>query len=300
MIGAATLCPDGATVGAGARCTHDALVAGVDARWRSTSGAYLVESDVAASTVRGGPPRVQRDGIVIAGGDSSPQGRVRVAKEDNGPVFDVTAEADGRRFDVATDPRMRVTASWSQAAYFVAHGITYTGDGDVTIHALPQLDVEVLPSVLVAHGEPRYVLTDLSSGNHVFARQDALAVGVTLRTTYTFTPRATLQLYAQLFGESVAYSDFGRVAAADREVELGDIAPTAAPASDTSSSRTSLNASAVFRWEWRLGSTLYAVYPRSQGANRVFGALDSAPIPWTTGLGAASTQVFLLKLSYWW
>ena len=29
-------------------------------------------------------------------------------------------------------------------------------------------------------------------------------------------------------------------------------------------------------------------------------ALDAAPIPWTAGLGAASAQVFLLKLSYWW
>jgi hypothetical protein len=61
-----------------------------------------------------------------------------------------------------------------------------------------------------------------------------------------------------------------------------------------------VNASAVFRWEWRLGSTLYAVYSRSQGADRTFGALDGAAIPWTGGVRAASTQVVLLKLSYWW
>jgi len=399
--GMGVLCPDGSTTTVGARCTHDALVAGIDGRWRSRSDAYLVEGDVAASTVRGGPPRVQRDGIVIASGDSSPQARLRAAKEDNGPVFDVAVEADGRRFDIndagyleranfihtdwnagwkdttpgkliresttfleffywrnwrgeringgyqvnthilfanywqmftelhwrpahfddrevgdgtalqrsgrlgwelaiESDPRERITASWSQAAYFVAHGITYTGDGDVMLHALPQLDVELLPSVLVARGEPRYVLTDPATGDHVFGRQSALAVGATLRTTYTFTPRATLQLYGQLFGESVAYRDFGSVAAADREVELGDIVPTSAPTMDTSSSSTILNASVVFRWEWRLGSTLYAVYSRSQGADRVFGSQGDVSIPWTRGLGAASTQVFLLKLSYWW
>lgn len=100
MVGSQVLCPDGSLVVAGVRCTHDALVAGVDARWRSKSGAYLVESDVAASTVRGGPPRVQRDGVVIASGDSSPQARVRAAKQNNGPVFDIVVEADGRRFDV--------------------------------------------------------------------------------------------------------------------------------------------------------------------------------------------------------
>jgi very-short-patch-repair endonuclease len=401
MVGTDVLCPDGNVVVTGARCTHDALVAGIDARWRSTSGAYLVEGDVAASTVRGGPPRLQRDGIVIASGDSSPQARVRAAKQDNGPVFDVVVEADGRRFDVndagyleranfihadwnvgwktttpgdlvresttfaeyfywrnwrgeringgyqlntqivfanywqmftelhwrparfddrevgdgtalqrsgrlgwelslGTDPRQRVTASWSQAAYFVANGFTYSGDGDVTFHALPQLDVELLPSVLIARGEPRYVLTDPATGDHVFGRQAASALGLTVRTTYTFTPRATLQLYGQLFGESVAYRDFGRVPASDREVELGDIVPTGAPIADTGGSHAILNASAVFRWEWRLGSTLFAVYSRSQGADRVFGALDRAQIPWNSGLGAASAQVFLVKLSYWW
>ncbi|HZJ65629.1 MAG TPA: DUF5916 domain-containing protein [Kofleriaceae bacterium] len=401
MVGGAVLCPDGNLVIAGARCTHDALVAGIDARWRSPSGAYLVDGDVAASTVRGGPPRVQRDGVVIASGDSSPQARLHAAKQDNGPVFEAVIEANGRRFDVndagfleranfihadlnlgwktttpgalvresttfaeyfywrnwrgeqinggyqlntqivfanywqmftelhwrparfddrevgegtalqrrgrlgwelslSTDPRQRVVASWLQAAYFVAHGYTFSGDGDVTLHALPLLDIELLPSVLVARGEPRYVLTDPANGDHVFAQQAASAIGLTLRTTYTFTPRVTLQLYGQLFGETVSYRDFGRAPASDREVELAEIVPASAPVADTGGSHALLNASAVFRWEWRLGSTLFAVYSRSQGAARAFGALDAAPIPWTAGLGAASAQVFLLKLSYWW
>lgn len=79
---------------------HDAFVGGIDSRWRSASGAYVVDGDVAASTIRGGAPRLQRDGIVIASGDSSPQGRIHTAKQDNGPIYDVTLEADGRRFDI--------------------------------------------------------------------------------------------------------------------------------------------------------------------------------------------------------
>ncbi|MEO8845388.1 MAG: DUF5916 domain-containing protein [Kofleriaceae bacterium] len=401
VVGARALCPDGTATQPGARCTHDAYVAGLDARWRSESGAYIVESDVAASTFRGGPPRQQRDGVVIASGDSSPQGHLRAAKEDNGPVFDVTLEAAGRRFDindagylerasfihadvnagwkattpgdivresttqleyfywqnwrgeriaggyqvntrvtfanywsmftelhwrpshfddrevgdgtalqrsgqlgwelaVATDPRKRVIASWSQSAYWLAHGPTYSGDGDVTIHALPQLDIELLPSVVITRGEMRYVVTDADSGDHVFGRQNALAAGVALRTTYTFTPRATLQLYGQLFGESVAYHDFGITPAADREVLVSAITAIAAPAASPNTSSTILNASAVFRWEYRLGSTLYAVYSRAQGADRAFGSVEDAPIPWRSGLSAASSQVFLIKVSYWW
>ncbi|MEP6860719.1 MAG: DUF5916 domain-containing protein [Deltaproteobacteria bacterium] len=399
VVGSRLLCPDGSNVAPGTRCTHDALVGGIDGRWRSASGAYLAEADVAASTIHGGPPRVERDGIVIASGDSSPQARVHVAKEDNGLVFDITTEADGRRFDIndagyleranfihtdwnvgwkdstpgtfardsttqleyfywrnwrgerisggyqvnthvtflnywtmftelhwrpshfddrevgdgtvlqhsgqlgwelslATDPRRDVTVSWSQSLYFLTHGPTYTGDGDVTIHALPQLDIEVLPSVLVARGEDRYV-TDLDD-NHVFGRQYAFAAGLTLRTTYTFTPRATLQLYGQLFGESVAYRDFATAPAGEREVLVSELAPISAPSVATGTSRALLNASVVFRWEWRLGSTLYVVYSRAQSADRTFAAMEDAPISWTSGLGTASTQVFLIKASYWW
>jgi hypothetical protein len=397
---AGQLCPDGSTVAAGARCTHDAIVSGLDGRWRANGGAYVLEADVAASAIRGGPPRVERDGTVLSAGDTSPQGRVRVAKEDNGPIFDVTVEGDGRRFDVndvgyveranfihtdwnagwkdsnpgplvrdsitqveyfywrnwrgeridggyqvnnhvtftnywamfnelhwrpshfddrevgdgtalqrsgqlgwelsfETDPRARVVLVWAQSAYFLARGLTYAGDASVTIHALPQFDVELLPSLLVARGEPRYVLT-AANGDHVFGRQSALAAGLTLRTTYTFTPRATLQLYGQLFGERVAYRDFATASATDREVAQAELVPINPPADDTSTSRASVNASVVFRWEWRLGSTLFAVYSRAQGADRSVMAIDDARIPWTRGLGAASTQVFLLKLAYWW
>lgn len=401
VVGGLSLCPDGTTVEPGQRCTHDAFVAGIDSRWRSSSGAYMVESDVAVSTVHGGPPRTQRDGVVIASGDTSPQGRVRTTKEDNGLVYDVTLEADGRRFDIndagyleranfihtdvnvglkdttpgdiirqattyaelfywqnwlgeringgyqvntqvvfknywqlftelhwrpwhfddrevgngvalqrsgrlgwelslSTDPRKRVLASWSQSAYFVANGITYTGDGDVTVHVISPLDIEVLPSVLVATGEPRYVLTDSLTGDNIFGRQHARAVGVTLRTTYTFTPRVTLQIYAQLFGESVTYRDYGRTPASEREVLIADLVPTTlAPDQQPNSSSTILNASAVFRWEYRLGSTLYAVYSRSQGVDYAYAALQDAPIPWRDGLRVASNQVFLVKASYW-
>src|SRR6185312_10017532 len=53
---------------------------GLDSRWRSTSGAYEVDGDVAASLILGGPPRMQRDGVVIASGDASPQARIHAAK----------------------------------------------------------------------------------------------------------------------------------------------------------------------------------------------------------------------------
>jgi hypothetical protein len=400
VVGGNTLCADGSIVAIGARCTHDAVVGGADAQWRSPGGAYVLGADVAASAIHGGPPRPQRDGIVIASGDVSPQAQLTAAKQDHGFVFETVAEAYGRRFDLndlgyltranyrhldlnvgwkdvepgklirdsvsylevfgsenwrgerlsggvqlntqitfasywtmftelhyrpwhfddreigdgtalersgqlgwelslGTDPRRDVVASWSQSAYLHPQGLEYSGEGDLTLHALPQLDVELLPSVLRVHGQQRYVET-LADGTRSFGRQDALGAGVTLRTTYTFTPRATLQLYGQIFGESVAYSDFSTAPAGAQEIRLFQLTPSGAPPGDVDTSSTIVNASAVFRWEWRLGSLLYVVYSRSQGADRAFAGMVGAPIPWADGARAPAVQALLVKVSYWW
>jgi len=69
MVGAGGACPDGNLVVAGERARNDALVAGIRSRWRSTSGAYLVEGDVPQSTCAGSTS-IQRDRRVIARGES--------------------------------------------------------------------------------------------------------------------------------------------------------------------------------------------------------------------------------------
>ena len=65
-----------------------------------------------------------------------------------------------------------------------------------------------------------------------------------------------------------------------------------------------LNVNVVFRWEYRLGSTIYFVYSRSQ--------IPTVPVPtmWgsrtrrrsirTPSATAATSDVFLLKFSSWW
>jgi hypothetical protein len=171
------------------------------------------------------------------------------------------------------------------------------------LHALPRLDLELLPTAVVAQGEPRFVPDDAIakpadlSDQNIFAQQDAFAAGLTLRATYTFSPTMTLQLYGQLFGESVGYHDFGSVPKTDLEVALGDIVRTSEPMATTSTS-VAVNASAVFRWEWRLGSTMYLVYSRAHTEKPP--SIDGAPIPWRAGLAAPADQAAVLKISYWW
>ena len=55
----------------------------------------------------------------------------------------------------------------------------------------------------------------------------------------------------------------------------------------------------VFRWEYRLGSTIYLVYTRSQLPD-----VASFTTPATLSLSAlghgAVSDVIMLKFSYWW
>lgn len=79
--GSGALCPTGETVTPGSRCSHDSYVGAADFRWRSSSGAYVLNGQAAATRIENGPPRPQRDGTVIANGDSSAAGIVHVGKE---------------------------------------------------------------------------------------------------------------------------------------------------------------------------------------------------------------------------
>src|SRR5262249_43958344 len=53
----AQLCPSGDVLPIGRRCFHDAYVAGVDGRWRSKGGDYVLSGQVAGSLIQNGPDR---------------------------------------------------------------------------------------------------------------------------------------------------------------------------------------------------------------------------------------------------
>jgi hypothetical protein len=63
--------------------------------------------------------------------------------------------------------------------------------------------------------------------------------------------------------------------------------------------QAALNLNVVFRWEYRLGSTLFLVYSRSQ-VPELSNVVSPASLQ-PRALGSrASADVILLKLSYWW
>jgi hypothetical protein len=147
---------------------------------------------------------------------------------------------------------------------------------------------------------PRWIET-LPDSTAVFGLQHPKFVSVTLRQQLVFTPRLSAQIYAQYFASVITYGStfYGTSIAGKRQVALSDLAPVTY-AGGADSRESVLNLNAVLRWEYRLGSTLYLVYTRSQSELPA----GAGPIPVglaPSGLFAGPVdQTVLVKWTYWW
>jgi Domain of unknown function (DUF5916)/Carbohydrate family 9 binding domain-like len=205
----------------------------------------------------------------------------------------------------STDPRRQLAGSAATETAVYSTGKSFTLDGAVTYQPLqlPRLEVQLLPQLVYSSGDPRYVSGTRQSGSYLFGNLKARSVGATLRTSYTFTNRLTLQVYGQLLLVAKHYSKFASYeagAGVDKPViKLDQLMPTAAPADNPDSAETSLNINAVLRWEFRPGSTLFVVYSRYQAPELALGGEDAK-----LDLGALrhgpSTDSIRIKLSYYW
>ena len=107
----------------------------------------------------------------------------------------------GGRFELASDPRSLVYATLANQTQFMGAGIYATAaQASLVVHALRQLDIELLPQVTWSAGEYRYARQrGRTPTDYYFGKLTANSVSATLRASYTFTPQLTLQAYAQAF-----------------------------------------------------------------------------------------------------
>lgn len=164
-----------------------------------------------------------------------------------------------------------------------------------------------------------------SGSRYVFSDIEQTQLSFDTRFNLTFTPSMTLELYAQPLLASAHFSDFKEFSAPRSGVmqvygrDAGTLAPEsgadgriaryqidpdgAGPASSFAINNPkfnlrSLRGSAVFRWEYRPGSTLYFVWTQQRE--------DVAPLgDFRFGrdrgalLSARPDNVFLVKASWW-
>jgi hypothetical protein len=215
------------------------------------------------------------------------------------------AAATGPEFNVTTDPSGRVSGRLSGTALFLRDAINFKADATVTLRLLSQLDLELIPQALFTRGEPRYAGT-AASGDYIFGRLAARSLGATLRATYTFTPKLTLQAYTQVFLAAKHYSDFSAFTPSAAEprpiLRFSRLNPLvgAPPITNPDAQEAAVDVNLVLRWEFRPGSLLYFVYTRSQVPDVVLAPTQNAVLDLRSLRGAPAADIFLLKLSYWW
>lgn len=141
--------------------------------------------------------------------------------------------------------------------------------------------------------EHRFLFGDLESNY----------LSLTLRQSWIITPRLSLQAYAQLFTDYGVWGPYyeGRSDAQRSPILLGSLTPTIYAGSDPSFYDTALNVNVVLRWEYRLGSTLFLVYTRSQvGPPLAAGEIAPRTVLPVSLLSGPATDAVLVKWSYYW
>ncbi len=135
----------------------------------------------------------------------------------------------------------------------------------------------------------------------VFGARDTRSADITLRSTFTLTPRLSLQLYSQLFAARGRYDRFQ--VQQDRD-HLADF--DAYPKRDEFSF-SSLQSNLVLRWEYRPGSSLFVVWTHGRRADDILNPLapwDISPYDHSLNDQFSNTfnvfpdNVFLIKLNY--
>ncbi len=246
-----------------------------------------------------------------------------------GPVVK-RAGYDAFSVELSTDARSPAVFDFTVQP---TRGIGETADGltlrpGIALKPAPNVFIQLSPSYSWQKDGAQYVTavadptaTAFFGTRYVFAFIKTTTVSLDTRVNWTFTPNLTLQLFAQPFVASGAYTGF-REFAAPRSIDkliygkdIGTIsynpasssyrvdpdgAGPAQPFSFTNPDFTNraLRGTAVLRWEYRPGSTIYFVWTQERS-----GFDSSAHVDLTDARTAVfldrPTNVFQIKATYW-
>ncbi len=167
---------------------------------------------------------------------------------------------------------------------------------------------------------------------YVFATVDQTTLSMQLRLNYAFSPNLTLELYAEPFASSGAYTDYGQLTAAQAPTLLTYGTENTTIVQDPDGNYTvtdgnsgqvfalpnndfnvlSYRSNAVLRWEWRPGSALFLIWQQNRNSF-CSGGYDSGicyqeDVTPGSGIEAGNLletrtvpgdNVFVIKATYW-
>jgi hypothetical protein len=233
----------------------------------------------------------------------------------------------GAQLSTSTDTRRRLV--FSAGASYTAREFDASStavDLQLAWRPLPALTVTAGPTVrhnIVAAQYLSTVVDPLATrtfgSRYVFAGLDQTEVSMTTRVNVTTSPRTSLQLYLQPL---ISAGDYGAIkeVAAPRTfdffrygIDVGTIASSggrltidpdgagaAAPFSiaEPDFNVRSLRVNAIFRWEFRPGSTLFVVWTQQRRDRVPSGEFDLGS-DLSHLFAAPADDVLMVKMSYW-
>ncbi len=237
--------------------------------------------------------------------------------------------------EVSTDARQRAVFDFAVQAGKGIGADTHTLilQPGVALKPAANVFISLSPNYVVDNNAAQYVktvadptATSFYGKRYVFAFIKTHTLSLDTRVNWTFTPNLTLQLFAQPFIASGAYSSFREFAAPRtlRKVVYGEdvgtivrtpatalsgatytVDPdgTAGPAlpftfGDPDFTFRSLIGNAVLRWEYRPGSTVFFVWTQNRTGTDTSGEFDFGKQR-TQIFRDRPTNVFQVKINYW-
>jgi len=202
---------------------------------------------------------------------------------------------------IESDNRKPVYGEFYNDVWTTRNGWGWDAGFNFVIQASDRLSFTPSISYNTYGGDLRWVDTRSGAGpggadQYVFADLRLKEAGLSGRASYLFTPDMTLDLYFQLFDATGHYGGFQEMLAADR------FRP-AAYAGNPDFHDLGLAVNLVYRWEFRPGGTLYAVYGRGQQGGRIledgeYGGRLHFRRDWAALVNTPRDEVFLVKVSY--
>jgi hypothetical protein len=236
----------------------------------NTSVAYNPQS-ISARATRGGPLMINKAGYEVA------------------MYFDTDSK---NQLFYWIDSDVYVQPEIDAYNYYVQPGIEWKPVSSLTLNVGPQFARDVEDAMYVdTYDDP--TATETYGKRYVFAHLDQKTLSANIRLNWAFTPRVSLQTFVQPLISSGAYSGY-KALAVPRSYEFVPVPYGGNP----NFNYVSLRGNAVFRWEYRPGSTLYLVWTQERSDNQSQGEFNFRP-DWARLMNTDTNNIFLVKLSYY-
>ncbi len=244
-----------------------------------------------------------------------------VVKRTGYDVASVEVSTDARRsavFDISVQGSAGIDSN--ARSFVVGPGLALKPAANIFLQLSPMYHYdEDVAQYVTSVDDP--TATAFYGTRYVFGFIKTRTVSLDTRLNWTFTPNLTLQLFAQPFiasGDYTSFREFARPRTLDKLVygkDIGTISFNADSATYTvdpdgsgpaqpftfdnpNFTNTALRGTAVLRWEYRPGSTLYFVWTQQRAGSDAAGSFNFNSAR-TAILNDRPVNVFQIKATYW-